>query len=92
MFSARSTTSRLDAMQASENFTPCRRDIDLTRTKNFGIAGFTLHGPFFLKGFEWIDKTIGPGNSLQTVCIGPLVTHTWFRIYTDAYVYLSDEY
>lgn len=33
----------------------------------FGFVGLTLHGPFFLKGFQWIDRVCGPKTTIQNV-------------------------
>lgn len=33
----------------------------------FGLVGLTLHGPFFLKGFQWIDQVCGPKTTITNV-------------------------
>ncbi|GIL42297.1 hypothetical protein Vafri_318 [Volvox africanus] len=39
---------------------------DWKRTARFGIIGATLHGPFFLWGFQMIDGRFGPATNLLT--------------------------
>ncbi|GLI70563.1 hypothetical protein VaNZ11_015486 [Volvox africanus] len=39
---------------------------DWKRTARFGLIGATLHGPFFLWGFQMIDGRFGPATNLLT--------------------------
>lgn len=41
------------------------QDLDFQRTLRFALVGLTLHGPYFLHGFRWLDATFGPSKSLQ---------------------------
>ncbi|GAQ78838.1 Mpv17-like protein [Klebsormidium nitens] len=41
------------------------QDLDFQRTLRFAFVGLTLHGPYFLHGFRWLDATFGPSKSLQ---------------------------
>lgn len=36
---------------------------DPARTLRFGVVGLTLHGPYFFKGFAWVDRLFGPAVS-----------------------------
>jgi protein Mpv17 len=35
----------------------------------FGIIGLTLHGPFFFRGFRWLDTTFGSSPTLKSAII-----------------------
>ena len=41
--------------------------MDWKRTSRFAILGLTLHGPWFFKGFQFIDRVCGPSKTLVTV-------------------------
>ena len=36
------------------------RTNDWARSARFGLVGLTLHGPFFLHGFRWLDTALTP--------------------------------
>lgn len=57
----------------------------------FGIIGLTLHGPFFFRGFRWLDTTFGSSPTLKSaitkVMIGQL---TLFPTYLASFtVYMG---
>ena len=41
--------------------------LDKNQIARFGVVGCTLHGPFFLRGFAWLDSTFGPAATLRQV-------------------------
>eukprot|EP00747_Dinoflagellata_sp_TGD_P221893 gnl/TRDRNA2_/TRDRNA2_93668_c0_seq1.p1 gnl/TRDRNA2_/TRDRNA2_93668_c0~~gnl/TRDRNA2_/TRDRNA2_93668_c0_seq1.p1 ORF type:complete len:193 (-),score=14.28 gnl/TRDRNA2_/TRDRNA2_93668_c0_seq1:378-956(-) len=57
------------------------RDYDAYRTARFAVVGLTWHGPYFQRGFAWVDSRFGPslldGKPLWEV-IGKKVITTQF--------------
>ena len=41
--------------------------IDWRQTARFGTVGLTLHGPYFLHAFRWLDSRFGAAATLKTV-------------------------
>eukprot|EP01052_Picozoa_sp_SAG31_P047122 SAG31_NODE_9295_length_1303_cov_1.210133_2_plen_136_part_01 len=56
---------------------------DPYRTLRFGVVGLTLHGPYFQRGFAWVDKYFGAslanGKPLWPV-IGKKIVFTQFGL------------
>ena len=56
---------------------------DPYRTLRFGVVGLTLHGPYFQRGFSWVDKYFGAslvaGKPLWPV-IGKKIAFTQFAL------------
>ena len=42
-----------------------KNPVNWPQTSRFAIIGATLHGPYFFKGFRWLDTRFGTSNSLQ---------------------------
>jgi len=41
------------------------KKLDFQRAGRFSFVGLTLHGPFFLKGYGWLDRQFGAAKTLQ---------------------------
>jgi hypothetical protein len=41
--------------------------LDWKRVGRFAVVGATIHGPFFLYGFGWLDKVITGAQGFKTV-------------------------
>jgi len=41
--------------------------VDWRRTGRFAVVGATVHGPFFMYGFKWLDTVIKGGQGFKTV-------------------------
>jgi hypothetical protein len=60
------TIVRYKAAQAAAKSSSSRKVVeflqgnDWDRTARFGMLGITLHGPFFLYGFRWLDRSLAP--------------------------------
>mmetsp|Transcript_18058 Transcript_18058/g.45725 ORF Transcript_18058/g.45725 Transcript_18058/m.45725 type:complete len:208 (+) Transcript_18058:194-817(+) len=71
------------------------RGNDWARTARFGLVGCTLHGPFFLYGFRWLDAALapllGPAVSLRNSAAKTLTGNlTIFPAYITAfYAYMG---
>jgi protein Mpv17 len=44
-----------------------KESLDTKQSLRFGIVGATLHGPYFLFGFKFLDRIFGTGRVLKTV-------------------------
>ena len=42
-------------------------ELDHRRTLRWTLGGLCLHGPYFFKAFQILDKTLGPATSLKVV-------------------------
>jgi protein Mpv17 len=57
------------------------RSYDPHRTARFALVGLTLHGPYFQRGFAWVDRHFGPSllkNKPLWPVIGKKVVTTQF--------------
>ena len=63
----------------------CR--LDLRQTLRFGVVGITLHGPFFFRGFRWLDSRFGGAEpTLHSAIVKTAVGQiTLFPCYTAAF-------
>ena len=61
-----------DSCQSANVCRVCRFAWDASRTARFALVGATLHGPLFLKGFQWIDRVCGSRKTLATVRLNQL--------------------
>eukprot|EP00882_Tetradesmus_deserticola_P004187 GHRQ01004423.1.p1 GENE.GHRQ01004423.1~~GHRQ01004423.1.p1 ORF type:complete len:181 (+),score=35.37 GHRQ01004423.1:187-729(+) len=65
--------------------------IDSARAARFGLIGLTLHGPFFFKGFQFLDGKFGTAKTLQNAVTKSLVGQvTLFPTYTSLVLIYSN--
>lgn len=61
--------------------------LDVQRTLRFSVIGLTLHGPFFFKGFQWLDSYFGKAATFRNAITKSLVGQvTLFPTYTPLFL------
>jgi len=58
------SSARLGRLNAAASFGPGPGGHDWPRTARFAVVGLVVHGPFFFRGFRWLDGLAGPGGAL----------------------------
>ncbi|CAG9466617.1 unnamed protein product [Pedinophyceae sp. YPF-701] len=79
---------KLSSLQgALDSLRRTAQTLDLDRTARFALVGVTLHGPFFLFGFKWLDAVnVGPPGTLRTAISKSLLGQvTLFPAYLSAF-------
>lgn len=59
---------------------------DIRQTIRFALLGISLHGPFFYRGFKWLDQTVGSAPTFRKAALKvALGQFTLFPVYTTIF-------